>query len=137
MREWPSSVREKRTLPGRLRSGKSYAKRHNRSANRNFSNNTASWMRLIHPLNFRASCTASDPPLVVMVLPTRYRNSNHFVPCIMRGKRRFTQFRNLPPNPLMRSGPVEVQHIPVRDTLQLFLVKDQHVGKRILVLHFS
>jgi hypothetical protein len=46
--------------------------------------------------------------------------------------RRTAGFRNLLVNPLMRSGLVEVRHIPMKDALKLFLVKDQEVVETFL-----
>jgi len=62
-----------------------------------------------------------------MVKSTQYRNSNHLVSSLMRGMRRSARLRNLLLNPLMRSGLIEVRHIPMKYTLKLFLVKVQQV----------
>jgi hypothetical protein len=40
-------------------------------------------------------------------------------------------------NPLMWSCPIKVRDIPLEHTLELLLVEDQQVEKRILVAHSS
>jgi hypothetical protein len=40
---------------------------------------TASWMQLNRTLHFQTCCTDSGYPLVVMVQPTQYWNSDHLV----------------------------------------------------------
>jgi hypothetical protein len=74
----------------------------------------------------------SGYPLVVMVEPTQDRHCNHLDSGIMKGVKRSARFRNLLLNPLMRSELVEVRHIPMKDALKLFLVKDQQVVKTFL-----
>jgi hypothetical protein len=74
----------------------------------------------------------SGYPLVVVVEPGQYRNSHHLVPCIGRGTRRTTRFRDLLLITLMGSCPVEVCYIPIKYTLELLLAKDQQVVKAFL-----
>ena len=75
--------------------------------------------------------------MVVMVEPTHDRKSDHLVPCILSGRNRSALFRYLLRNPLMRSCPVEVHHIGIEHALELLLLKDQQMGKRILAAHSS
>ena len=84
------------------------------------------------PAVARTCCTDSGYPLVVMVQPTHYRNSDHLVPCMMRGKSRSARFRNLLLDALMRSCLVEVRHIRIEHALELLLVEDQQVVKAFL-----
>jgi hypothetical protein len=67
-----------------------------------------------------------------MVESTHSRNSDHLVPCMMRGRSRSAPFRNLLLNTLMRSGPVEIHHIPIEHPLQLLLAEDQQMVKAFL-----
>ncbi len=76
--------------------------------------------------------TDSDYPLVIMVEPTQYRNSNHLAHCIMRGTRRPARFRNPLLNALMWSCPVEVCYILIEHALKLLLMEDQQVVKACL-----
>jgi hypothetical protein len=89
-------------------------------------------MQLVHLLYYQICSADSSYPLVVMVEPTYYRYSNYLVPCLMRGERWSVRFRKLLPNPLMRSGPVEVRHILIEQALELLLVKDQQVVETFL-----
>jgi hypothetical protein len=84
---------------------------HERSTKGTFIHDAASWSHLVHRQYYRTRCTDSGYPLVVMVEPTHYWNSTHLATCILRGNSRFARFRNLLPNPLMRSCPVEVHDI--------------------------
>jgi hypothetical protein len=47
------------------------------------------------------------------------------------------RFWKLLHDPLMRSCPVEVRHIHIEHALELLLVEDEQVGKRLLVAHSS
>ena len=105
---------------------------HERSARCTFIHDIVSWMHLVHQLYYRISCIDSGYPLVVMMEPSQDRNSDHLVPCIMRGMRRSTRFRKLLLNTLMRSCLVEVCHILIEHALKLLLVKDQEVVKAFL-----
>jgi hypothetical protein len=98
---------------------------HKRSAKGIFIHDAVSWMHLVHRQYSRKSCTDSGYPLVVMVEPTHSRNSDHLVPCLMRGRSRSARFRKLLPYPLMRSCPVEVRYILIEHALELPLVKDE------------
>jgi hypothetical protein len=69
--------------------------------------------------------TPSGYPLVVMVEPSQDRNCHHLFPCIMRGTRGSTRFRNLLLSPLMGSCPIEVGYILIEYTVELLLVEDQ------------
>jgi hypothetical protein len=105
---------------------------HERSPKGTFIQDAASWSRLVHRLYSRTSCTDSSYPLVVMVESTQDRYSNHPVPCLMIRKRWSVRFRKLLPNPLMRTGQVEVRQILIEHTLKLLLVKDQQVVEAFL-----
>jgi hypothetical protein len=74
----------------------------------------------------------SDYPLVVVVEPSQYRNSHHFVPCKYRGTRRSAWFRDLLLKTLMGLCQVEACYIGIEHTLELLLVEDQHVVKAFL-----
>jgi hypothetical protein len=86
----------------------SHARLHSRSAKSIFTHDATNWRHLVHRLYYRTCSTDLGHPLVVMMEPTQYWNSNHLVPCLMRGMRRAPRFRNLLLNSLMRSGLVEV-----------------------------
>jgi hypothetical protein len=105
---------------------------HERSAKGTFIHDAVSWMHIIHRLYYPTSCTDSGYPLVVMVEPTQYRNSDHLVTCMLRVNSRSARFRKLLLNPLMRSFPVEVPHILIEHALQLLLVEDQQMVKAFL-----
>ena len=90
------------------------------------------WMHLVRRLFYWTCATDSGCPLVIMVEPTQYRNSHHLVCCTMRGKRRSARLGKLLPDPLMRSGQVEVRHILIEHALKLFLVKNQQVIEAFL-----
>jgi hypothetical protein len=51
---------------------------------------------------------------------------------MLRGTRRSTLFRDLLPNTLMGSCPVEVRHIRIEDALELLLVEDEQLIKAFL-----
>jgi hypothetical protein len=70
--------------------------------------------------------------LVVMVEPSQDRNCRHLVPCLLRGTRWSTRFRNLLLNTLMGSCPVEVGHIHIEHALELLLAKDKQVIEAFL-----
>ena len=105
---------------------------HERSAKGIFIHDTVIRMHLVHRQYYRTSCTDSGYPLVVMVEPTHYRNSDHLVPCILRGRSRSAPFRNLLLNTLMRSCQVEVHHILIEHALELLLAEDQQMVKAFL-----
>ena len=105
---------------------------HERSAKGTFIHDAVIWMHLVYRLYYPTSSTDSGYPLVVMVEPTQYRNSDHLVICIMRGKSRSSRFRKLLLNTLMRSCPVEVHHILIEHALKLLLVEDQQMVKAFL-----
>lgn len=75
--------------------------------------------------------------LVVMVESTQNRNGDSLISTVIKRNRRGTKFRNLLLNPLMRSSPIEVCHIHVEYTLELLLMEEQQVGKRMLVARSS
>jgi hypothetical protein len=110
----------------------SHARLHYRPAKSTFTHDATNWMHLVHRLYYRTCSTGSGHPLVVMMEPTQYWNSNHLVPCIMRGMRRAPRFRNLLLNSLMRSGLIEVHHIPIEHALELLLVENEQVVKAFL-----
>jgi len=87
-------------------------KLHERSAEGLFRHDAQSWMHLVHRLYSRTSGNDSGYPLVVMVEPTYDRKSDHFAPCILRGRNQPAPLRDLLLNPLVRSCPVKVHHIP-------------------------
>ena len=68
----------------------------------------------------------------MMVQSFHDRNGNHFAPCILRGRNRFAPFRNLLPNPLMRSCLVEVGDIGMEDAVELLVTEDQHMVQAFL-----
>jgi hypothetical protein len=129
-RERPSYEKTLRFLAANIQG--SHARLHYQSAKGTFIYNAARRIRLVHPQYFRIYCADSGYPLIIMVKPTQDRNSNHLVSSLMRGMRRSARFRNLLLNPLMRSGLIEVRHIPMKYTLKLFLVKEQQVVKTFL-----
>jgi hypothetical protein len=103
-----------------------------RSIKDRFRHDAPCWMDLVHQLDARIRGPASGSPVVVMVQSFHDRNGNHFAPCILRGRNRFAPFRNLLPNPLMRSCLVEVGHIGLEDALELPLLQDQQVVQTVL-----
>ena len=62
-----------------------------------------------------------------MVQPSHDWKSDHLVACILRGRNRSALYRDLLPNPLMRSCLVEVDHIGIEHALELPLMQDQKV----------
>src|SRR5258708_28495990 len=96
-----------------------------RSAKDRFRHDATSWMHLVHRLASRTRGPASGCPAVLMVQPTHDRKSDHFAPCILRGRNRSAPFRNLLLNPLVRSSPVELHHILIEHALELLLPDDQ------------
>jgi hypothetical protein len=105
----PPTRKTRASLQQTLR--ESMQRTHSSSTKRIFIHDGAIWIRLIYPLYYRTCFTDSGYPLVVMVEPTHYRNGDQLVSCMMRGNSRSARFRNLLPNPLMGSRPVEVGHI--------------------------
>jgi len=105
---------------------------HKRSAKGTLIHGAVFWMHLVHRQSYRTSCTDSGYPLVVMVEPTHFRNSDHLVTCILRGRSRSAPFRNLLLNTLMRSCPVEVHHILIEHPLELLLAEDQQMVEAFL-----
>jgi hypothetical protein len=103
-----------------------------RSARDRFRHDATSWMHLVHRLASRTRGPASGCPAVVMVQPTHDRKSDHFAPCILRGRNRSVPFRNLLRHPLMRSCLVEVQHIRIEHALELPLLQDQQMVQAFL-----
>ena len=97
-----------------------------------FSHDALSWIDLVHQLDFRTRAFASGCPMVVMVQPTHDGKSDHLVSRILRGRTQSALFRDLLPNPLMRSCLVEVRHIRIEDALELPLMKDQQVVEAFL-----
>jgi tetratricopeptide (TPR) repeat protein/IS1 family transposase len=89
-------------------------------------------MDLIHQLDAPTTGPPSGSPVVVMVQSTHDRKSNHFAPCILRGRSRSAPFRDLLRNPLMRPCLVEVGHIGLEDALELPLLQDQQVVQTVL-----
>ena len=81
-----------------------------------------SWMLLVHQMCSRTRCTDSIYPLIVLVEPTHYRNSNYLAPYIMRGMRRSARYRKLLSNHLMQSCLVEVRPILIENALELLHV---------------
>src|SRR6266566_543122 len=75
---------------------------HERPATDLFRHDAPSWMGLVHPLSSRTSNTASGCPVVVMVQPTHDWKSDHFAPCILRGRNRAAILRDLLLDALMR-----------------------------------
>ena len=67
-----------------------------------------------------------------MVQPTQDRMSGHLVACILGGKSQSAPFRDLLPNPLMRSSTVKVVYISIEDALELLLLIDQQVIEAFL-----
>src|SRR5262249_30272017 len=97
-----------------------------------FRHETTSRMDLIHQLDAPTTGPPSGSPVVVMVQSTHDRKSNHFAPCILRGRSRSAPFRNLLRNPLMRPCLLEVGHIGLEDALELPLLQDQQVVQTVL-----
>jgi len=89
-------------------------------------------MDLVHQLDALPPDPPSGSPVVVMVKSTHDRKSNHFAPCILRGRNRSALFGDLLRNPLMRPCLVEVHHICIEDALELPLMEDQHVVQTFL-----
>jgi hypothetical protein len=69
-----------------------------------------------------------------MVQPTHDGKSDHLVACILRGRNQSALFRDLLPNPLMRSCLVEVDHIGIEHALELPLMQNQQVIEAFLTL---
>ena len=76
---------------------------HERSAKGLFRHDATSWMDLVPHLDTRIHGPVSGCPAVVMVESTHDRKSNHFAPCILRGRNRSAPFRYPLRNPLVRS----------------------------------
>ena len=100
-------------------------KLHERSAQGISVHDIISWMHHVHRQYYQTRCTDSSHPLVVMVESSQDRNSDHLIPCMMRGLSQSARFRKLLPNTLMRSYPVEVHYIPIEHALELLLAEDQ------------
>jgi hypothetical protein len=92
-----------------------------------FRHDATIWMDLVHQLDARTRGPASGSPVVVMVQPTHDGKSNHLVSCTLSRWNPSALFRDLLPNPLMRSCLVEVHHIGIEQALELPLLQDQHV----------
>jgi hypothetical protein len=75
----------------------------------------------------------SGYPLVVMVEPGQDRDSHDLVSCMMKGKRRSAQFRDLLLNTLMGSCPVEIGHIPIEYAARAASREGSRGGQGILV----
>ena len=105
----PPTYEKKRALTRRIHSGKPCQAALS-VCQKYLTHDATNWMHLVPRLYYRTCSTDSGNPLVVMMEPTQYWNSNHLVPCIMRGMRRAPRFRNLLLNSLMRSGLIEVRH---------------------------
>ncbi len=67
-----------------------------------------------------------------MVQPTQDRMSDHLVACILGGKSQSGPFRDLLPNPLMRSSTVKVFYIGIEHALELLLLEDQQMVQAFL-----
>ena len=67
-----------------------------------------------------------------MVQPTHDWKSDHLVACIVRARNRSELYRDLLPNPLMRSCLVEVDHIGIERALELPLMQNQQVIEAFL-----
>jgi hypothetical protein len=89
-------------------------------------------MDLIHQLDAPTTGLPSGSPVVVMVQPTHDGKSNHLVSCTLSRWNPSALFRDLLPNPLMRSCLVEVHHIGIEDALELPLLQDQQVVQAFL-----
>jgi hypothetical protein len=103
-----------------------------RSAKDLFRHDTPSWMDLVHQLNVRTRGSASGCPVVVMVQPTHDWKSDHFAPCIPRGRNRAAPLRDLLLDALMRPCLVKVRHISIEDAVELPLMEDQHMVQAFL-----
>jgi hypothetical protein len=66
-------------------------------------------------------------PAVVMMQSTQDRHGEIFATCVIWWKRHNPWFRYLLPDPLMRPGMVEVEHIRVKDALELLLMQEEQV----------
>ena len=97
-----------------------------------FRHDAPSWMDLVHQLDARPRGPASGYPAVVMVQPTHDRQSDHFAPCILRGRNRSAPLRDLLLYALMGSCLVKVRHIGIEDAVELPLMEDQHMVQAFL-----
>jgi hypothetical protein len=77
-------------------------------------------------------CFSLGYPLVIMVQPSQDRNCNHLGSHVRRGTKESIGFGNVLLNTLMRSCSIEVCHIPVEHSLELFLMEDQQMVKAFL-----
>src|SRR5260221_431490 len=89
-------------------------------------------MDLVLQLDARIRGPPSGSPVVVMVQTTQNRTSDHLVPRILRGRNQSMPFRDLLPNPLMRSYPIEVIDIGVEHALELLLAEDEQMVQAFL-----
>ena len=110
---------------------------HGRPAKDLFIHDIVSWMHLVHQQYYPVRCPDSGSLSVVMVEPTNSRNSDDFVPCLMRGKRCSARFRSLLLNPLMRSCLVEVRHILIEHAARAASRGRSTHGQGILVTYSS
>src|SRR5207248_4858360 len=89
-------------------------------------------MDFVLHLSSRTRGPVSGSPAVVMVQPTHDGKSDHLVSCILRGGNQSALYRDLLPNPLMRSCLVEVDHIGIEHALELPLMQNQQVIEAFL-----
>jgi hypothetical protein len=97
-----------------------------------FRHDATSVMEFVHQLDIRTHGLASGCPMVVIVQPAHDRKSDHLLPCLLTARNRSALFRDLLPNPLMRSRLVEVGDITIEHTVELPLIEDQQMVETFL-----